>query len=136
MSLRWIMFVGRRPSTFLRKRLLCQRKTRSRNRRRRLMNRSRNLFLEGRLAMVFKDSGGKDLEVGQEVVYVDPGMMRGEIIEIEHVSSLDGNRPRNPKVFLKIALNFDSAPPGISMIMVGNMAVTKDAPPKISPVRN
>ena len=86
--------------------------------------------------MVFKDSGGKDLEVGQEVVYVDPGMMRGEIIEIEHVSSLDGNRPRNPKVFLKIALNFDSAPPGISMIMVGNMAVTKDAPPKISPVRN
>ncbi len=85
--------------------------------------------------MVFKDSGGKDLEVGQEVVYVDPAMMRGEIIEIEHVSVMDGRGPRNPRVFLKIALNFDSAPPGVSVIMVGNLAITKDAPVKLDNLR-
>jgi len=86
--------------------------------------------------MLFKDSGGKDLEVGQEVVMIDSGLIRGEVVEIERVSVLDGNRLRNPRVYLKIVLNFDGAPPGIPMIMIGNLAVTKDAPPKISPVRN
>jgi hypothetical protein len=77
--------------------------------------------------MIFKDRAGKDLVVGQKVVYLDNGMLDGEIVEIEQMSVLDGAGARHPRIFMKIALNFP-APPDIRVIMVGNVRIVEDAP--------
>jgi hypothetical protein len=78
--------------------------------------------------MIFKDCEGKDLEVGQKVGYTDPGMVRGEILEIEKLSVVEGPISCTPKIWIKVALNFLPVPPGVGAISVNNLLVYKDAP--------
>ena len=78
--------------------------------------------------MIFKDRAGKDLVVGQQVVYQDAGMIDGEVVEIEQMSVLDGAGARHPRIFMKIALNFPAAPPDIRVIVIGNVKIIEDAP--------
>jgi len=87
--------------------------------------------------MVFKDRTGKNLEPGQKVIYLDRDLLDGEILEVEQVSVLDGNGQRMPRVAMKIYLNFQNVPPGITVVSIGNLRVVEDAPAsKLSSVGN
>jgi hypothetical protein len=78
--------------------------------------------------MVFKDRVGKDLKVGQKGLYLDNGMLDVEILEIEHISIMDGSGARTPRITVKMHLNLPPAPPEVAGIMIGNLRIVEDAP--------